>query len=82
MPGRPGAWELAGPWAGTRTLSPEPQACQSWQQVLGRIKKASFGVRLPQPDPEPSHASVLGSLFAEGSSFFSGGTQLLQEGRG
>lgn len=39
------------PWhqgPGTRALSPEPRACQSWQQVLGRIRKPP-SVFAPQP---------------------------------
>lgn len=43
-----GAWELARLWPGTRALSPEPRACQSWPQVLGRIRKAP-SVSAPQP---------------------------------
>lgn len=43
-----GAWELARRWPGTRALSPEPRACQSWQRVLGRIRKP-LSVFAPRP---------------------------------
>lgn len=65
----PGGWPGHGLAPGPSHLS------QSWQQVLSWIKKASFGVCLPRPDPELSRT---GSLSAGGSDFF---PQFLQEGK-
>lgn len=74
-----GAWELAGPWAGTRAQSPEPHT------PARAGSRCSAGYRKPSsvsgsPGQTPHCTSVPGVLSANGSSFFSEGTQFLQEG--
>lgn len=74
-----GAWELAGPWPGTGAQSPEPHT------PARAGSRCSAGYRKPpsvsgSPSQTPHCISVSGTPSASGSSFFSEGTQFLQEG--
>lgn len=75
-----GAWELAGPWAGTRAQSPEPHT------PARAGSRCSAGYRKPSsvsgPQARPLHCTSVSWGAVNGSSFFSEGTQFLQGGNG
>ena len=74
-----GAWELAGPWPGTRVQSPEPHTPARAGSRCSADTESLLSVRLPKPDLT-LHFRPWGAISPSRSSFVSEGTQFLHQG--